>query len=226
MEQLLRCAERNRERPADVRRREMLKEFDRLINHKVSGKTMARGRNAKKKPVDKRGPLQRMHDRARAEGEAIPVVNDFARQHGDYEKQGEYGDARHVMVNTSGNPVARWRKAGLVTASQDAAIEHCIHLWEKIETSSRMVANLDRTVFGSHGDGHPKEVEARADLQRLKSHVGQKYWDIFENVVRFDEPAGVAGSRLEKNTRNRETAARSCVLFVADIIAMREHLSY
>jgi len=37
MDQLLRCAERTRERPADVRRREMLREFDQLINHKVIG---------------------------------------------------------------------------------------------------------------------------------------------------------------------------------------------
>jgi hypothetical protein len=37
MDQLLRCAERTREQPQDIRRREMLKEYDRLIHHKVIG---------------------------------------------------------------------------------------------------------------------------------------------------------------------------------------------
>ena len=37
MDQLLRCFRRNSERPEDVQRRELLKEIDRLINHKVIG---------------------------------------------------------------------------------------------------------------------------------------------------------------------------------------------
>lgn len=37
MDQLLRCVRTNGERPQDIQRRELLKEIDRLINHKVIG---------------------------------------------------------------------------------------------------------------------------------------------------------------------------------------------
>jgi hypothetical protein len=174
----------------------------------------------RKQKRDTRGPLQRMHDQHVVEEGRSPELNDFAKQHGDYDR------SLRTYVNRSVTPVSKWRRDGLVSDSQQAAIDHCNRLWEIISCSGSMVANLDRTVFGSPGDGHMKEVEARDDLHRMKHHVGEKYWNVWENVVRFDEPAGVAGSRLESTARNREVAARNCVLFVADIIAMRERLSY
>jgi hypothetical protein len=178
---------------------------------------MARARKPK---IDTRGPLQRILDRDRAANDAAPVVNEFAARHGDYET--------HLkrQVNRGGTPIARWRKAGLISDSQQAAIEHCLRLWDCIGVSGGLVANLDRTVFGCPGDGHSREVEARDDLHRMKGYVGERYWSVFENVVRFDEPAGAAGSRIQGPTRENETRARYCVLFVADIIATKERLSY
>ena len=74
--------------------------------------------------------------------------------------------------------------------------------------------------------GLRSEIEARDDLKRMKGYFPPQHWDVFENVVRFDEPAGVAGSRLERAPSTRETAARLCVQFVADVITMKERLSY
>lgn len=186
---------------------------------------------ARKPKIDKRGRLQRILDAERgpiAEQGGRAFYQDItpagpteqAKQHGDYEE--------HLkrFVNRGGTPIARWIKAGVISDSQHAAMRHCIGLWTIISASGRMVANLDRTVFGCPGDGHHREVEARDDLQRMKGYVGDRYWSVWENVVRFDEPAGVAGSRLQQDNANAELLARHCVQFVADIIAMKERLSY
>lgn len=174
-----------------------------------------------KRKLDKRGPLQRMYDREQAEANARPTVNPFTEQHGDYDRNGRY------VVNRGGTPVARWKAAGHLSDSQQAAIAHCIRLWEIVGAPSiKLVANLDRTVFGSPGDGHPMEIEARSDLSRIKAYVPRDYFEVFENVVRFDEPAGRAGSRFANEAREAQTCARTVVQFVADIIAMKERLSY
>lgn len=176
---------------------------------------------AKKKTTGKPlGPLAALLQRERQEEARAPLVNEFAAQHGDYDR-----NLRRV-TNRGGTPIDRWRRDGHISPSQDAAIAHCIALWGAISNSAGLVANLDRTVFGSPGEGHSREVEARTDLQRLKSHVGPQFWSLFENVVRFDEPAGVAGSRLGAPTQKREFAARLAVQFVADIITTKERLSY
>lgn len=177
---------------------------------------------AKKKTnkVDNRSLMQRMSDRDAANDAAPPVPSDFTQQHGDY--------TRHLRtyVNHGGTPLARWRKAGMLSDSQNVAIDHCIKQWSLIGGSSGLVANLDRTVFGSPGEGNHREIEARESLHRMKGHVPFHHWQCFENVVRFDEPAGQAGSHLTKADSKRETMAFACVQFVADIIHMRERLTY
>lgn len=161
--------------------------------------------------------------RTSADGPVDPLageVNPFAAAHGDYERQNSR------ITNHGGTPIARWIASGMLTRSQQAAILHCITLWQAISSSGKLVANLDRTVFGCPGDGHPMEIEARSDLQRIKGHFPAKWWDVFENVVRFDEPAGVAGSKLTDNKEHQVAVARTTVQFVADVIAMKERLTY
>lgn len=180
--------------------------------------------------IDTRGPLQRVIDGERGsiidrDGVAeyqdnAPLVNDFTARHGQYERN------LTKVVNRGGTPVARWQSAGLLSDSQNAAIDHCIRLWDAIGTSGGLVANLDRTVFGSPGEGNIREIEARDDLHRIKGYFPTKYWDTYENVVRFDEPAGFAGSRLTECKNDAVAAARTVVQFVADIISMKERLSY
>lgn len=190
----------------------------------------------KQRTIDKRGPLQRVLDRERgpvieigaeaAYQDTAPLVNQFAERHGDYEHDSKYGDQRKRLINRGGTPIARWRSAGHLSDGQNAAIDHCIGLWCAIERSGKLVANLDRTVFGCPGDGHSAEIEARDDLQRIKGYFPPKYWSIFESVCRFDEPAGFAGSRLCTVKDEQVATARTVVQFVADVISMKERLSY
>jgi hypothetical protein len=149
-----------------------------------------------------------------------PFVNKFADRHGIFERNMRF------VINRGGTAVDRWTREGLLSETQQAAILHCQGLWRAIDCGPRLVANLDRTVFGSHGDGHPREVEARSDIHRIKSGFPLQFWDVFENVCRHDEPAGTAGSRLANDSRSASAAARTVVGLIADTIYMRERLSY
>ena len=184
---------------------------------------MARkNRNAAKR--DMRGPLQRMYDRQHAANDAPTDVNEYARQHGDYRKLGEYQDARKALVNRGGTPVARWREAGTISDSQFAAIQHCERLWGMLNGKA-LVMDLNRIQGSGQGNGW-SEQEALDDLHRIKGYFPAKWWAIFESVCRFDEPAGFAGSRLTAVKNEQVSAARTTVQFVADVIAMKEALSY
>ena len=162
----------------------------------------------------------------RAEAAAMrtgETVNEFAAQHGDYERN------MTIVVNRGGTAIDRWKRESLLSDTQQAAILHMRRLWALAWSEARVVANLDRTVFGCPGDGDIRSIQAREDIKRIEGEFrgeARTYFDIFENVCRHDEPAGVAGSRLANDSRSATTAARLVVCMVADMIAMRERLSY
>jgi hypothetical protein len=172
------------------------------------------------------GPLQRLLDREAAAAAKAPLVGEHAARHGDYAPAAETGEMRRAMLNRGGTAIDRWRRDGLLSDSQQAAILHCQRLWRQIGSSGRLVSRLDRTVFGAPGEGNLAEIEARDDLHRIKSGFPAPYWDLFENVCRFDEPAGPAGLRLASDSRSAAGAARIVVVMVADTIYLRERLSY
>ena len=173
----------------------------------------ARGRQANAKP------------RRKAKGEAEPLVNPFAARHGDYARDGRAGKSA-MMRNRGGTAIDRWEANRLLSETQLAAIAHMQRLWRIVEAGPRLVTNLDQTVFGCAGDGNLAEIEARADLHRIRDGFPAPYWNVFENVVRFDEPAGTAGSRLSNFSRSSAEAARLIVCLIADTIYMRERLTY
>lgn len=164
------------------------------------------------------GPLQQIIDREANDELKAPVVNPFAEQHGAYEKNLRF------VVNRGGTAIDRWKRAGNITQSQEAAILHCQMLWERIGSQS-VVVDFNRARGLPHGDGYSQH-EALTELHRISSAYEGKYWDVFERVCRFDEPAGTAGSRLANTKRSAEAAARTIVCFIADMISTRERLSY
>ena len=183
---------------------------------------MAKGA-AKRRAV---GPVQRLIDRQKVEETSAPAVNMFAARHGDYEPAARTGEMRRAVINRGGTAIDRWRRDGLLSDSQQAAILHCQRLWRLIGSSGRLVTNFDRTVFGGAGEGNLAEIEARDSIHRIRSGFPLAYWDVFENVCRFDEPAGAAGSRLANDSRSAAGAARLVVGLIAETIFMRERLSY
>lgn len=179
---------------------------------------MARSRRKSVKPV---GPLQALHDRTVAEENTRPVLSPFAEQHGDYET--------HLgrTVNRGGTALERWRRADppLLSETQIAAIIFCQKLWARLGSPSKgLVADYLKLPRGVEDIG-TDAFDAQRWLDRVSEGFPPAYWAVFENVCRFDEPAGQIGSRLlDRPAATAADAARLCVCMVADMIAMRERL--
>lgn len=152
--------------------------------------------------------------RVKARKPGLPeAVNDFAAQHGDYERDGLRGQR-----NRGGTPIARWRTADLLDDRQWTAIEYCIRLWERAARDTGLVMDLTKIIGLPPSSGWSQQ-EALDELASFKNQIPAIYWEVFENVCRWDEPAGVAGSRLATNKRSAIDRAQLCVRFVADLIA-------
>ncbi len=137
---------------------------------------------------------------------------------------GELGERQKtytVLVNRGGTAVDRWisgDKAGLFGEPQQRAIRHTQRLWVRAEGHLRAL-DLARDVVDEHVDGMSQQ-EALDELQRYKDRMPRPYWDVYENVCRFDEEAGVAGARIATNARSAVDAAKTTVAFTASLIAM------
>lgn len=96
------------------------------------------------------------------------------------------------------------------------AKEHCAGLWGLIG-ERRLVANY--TGVGG-GDGETEAASfARLQLAEYEKDIPRAYWMAFENVVRFDMPAGRAGSHLAKSTAQQQAHAKAATGFCLSLIA-------
>jgi hypothetical protein len=106
---------------------------------------------------------------------------------------------------------------------QKRAVDHVRRLWHAIGGQGRLVANL-----GSPGGGSGprrrfwEHADVVAQLAEYQRDVPADYWQVFENVIRFDMPAGRAGSHLDRHAASRIAAARAVVGLVASTIARRQ----
>lgn len=163
-----------------------------------------------------------------------PLVNPFAAKHGHYvegtvvDLSGELGGRRmaiaKVMLNRGGTAVERWianDKAGLFDMPQQSAIRWTQNLWLRAEGGLRAIDPTREVIDAPLGWS---QQEALTHLQRLKDRVPPRYWSVYENVCRWDEEAGVAGSKIASNSRSAIDAAKTTVAFIASLIAMWERL--
>ena len=193
---------------------------------------------ARKPALDKRGRLQKVLDAERGQvieiadkgkvtalyQDIAPLVNEHAMQRGDYEPLGEYGEARRTLINRKSSPIAAWFKEGGpgFEDPQARAIEYIERLWGSADTQGRLVANYGYVSRGGYeGRNH---FEAITELGEWQREFGADYWGVFENCVRFDEPAGTAGSKLASNRPQSASAAKAIVGFIASMIAARKRL--
>lgn len=132
-----------------------------------------------------------------------------------------------TYINRGGTPVMRWTNAGKLSDTQAIAIALCHRLWAISGLSPRTTASYGERMPASVSFNEARaatEIEARTGLYRIMDYVPFAYWQVFENVCRFDEPAGIAGSKLGFGSRSAEDRAHTIVCFVADLIAMNEGL--
>ena len=160
-----------------------------------------------------------------------PTPEQLAKGNVEREEFIHADDGKRVMafVNRGGTPLARWKAAGALTDGQVAAINHCLHLWELAGIHQRTTANYGECIAGGSNE-HMTAVhlDAKNDLWRVIDYFPGPlvtYWQVFQNVCRFDMPAGVAGSELSQSNRTAEARAHQVVCFVADIIATNERLT-
>lgn len=124
------------------------------------------------------------------------------------------------------DPIERWKASERLSQGQLAAIELCRHLWN--------LTGLQQRVTASYGERQPPShnierralsiIEATEDLYRIQDYVPSAYWQLFQNVARFGEPAEIAGERLNFGKRSAADRAHQVVCFVADIISSKEGL--
>lgn len=132
-------------------------------------------------------------------------------------------------INHGGSPVTRWRSLGMLTDVHEAAIAYCWRIWQLVGTEQRTTASYGERVASSAEAGESgglilRRMEAAGDLERIKGYIPPAQWAVFENCVRFDEPAGAAGSRLGFGSNSAKARAHQVVCNVAETISFRERL--
>jgi hypothetical protein len=193
---------------------------------KASQIAAAAARLANKGQAPPRTELESLSRQAQTAAEKIandePLVNTFAASHGDYVAPGKLGDARHARLNRGGTPIARWRTDGRLNDPEWAAIQYCIRLWDRAGRN-KITQDYLQAVGQPPASGLAQQ-EALDELAKFKGRIPFKHWQVFENVCRFDMPAGEAGSTIATNRRSSIDAAHVCVCFVANLIAMWKRL--
>lgn len=145
-----------------------------------------------------------------------------------------------VRQNHRASPLTRWKLSGDLTEGHLCAIAWCIKRWALLGHEASMTASYDERTSKGTGDGESgsmilARMEARDEMRRVCGGIGvsgeyepgyipSAYWRVFENCIRFDEPAGVIGSNLGRSAPSAR--ALTVVQFVADIIVMKEALTY
>jgi hypothetical protein len=161
------------------------------------------------------------------------IVSPFTAQHGDYRKEllvdlsGELGGRRQsilrVVRNAAVTTVERWLRQGGpgFDEPQRRAIDHMLALWRITGSGPRVTTNYSAVASGASGGPGDREnyLSALHAIEAYQREFPPYVWEAFERVVRFDEPAGAAGSRMAGNNAQQQAHAKACVGFVASKIA-------
>jgi hypothetical protein len=119
--------------------------------------------------------------------------------------------------------VETWVREGGPGFDHGAArvIADCQTFWQRMGVP-RVTANYgERIPSSTHGEGYSQQ-EASDEIAYRKRLIGiPAYWDVFENCVRHNEPAGVAGSRFANNRPQQIQSAKVIVGFVASFLAAK-----
>ena len=160
----------------------------------------------------------------------VAVNDQWQRATPELVAQGNVINVNGRDVHTGASPYARWKASGSISPTQELAIDHCLRLWELTGiTGPSVTAGYGERIPGGQRDDPEwltaKILDAKDDLRRIEGYFPRCYWQIFENCIRHDEPAGRAGSRIMGwGNASAVHSARTVVQFVADIVADKERL--
>lgn len=143
-----------------------------------------------------------------AKGDMIMVVNPAL-----IDSSQRAGSIRRVTTST----IERWKRTALLDERQMVAISHCQTLWGRIGGGRGLTVDFERVAGLPGGQGYAQQ-EALSMIADYEKRIPRDYWQVFENVCRWDEPGGVAGSRWANDAARASQSALICVRFVADLI--------
>lgn len=150
--------------------------------------------------------------RPQFENETVLVVNDLGIQ-----------EAQQVTINRRHTVIDGWLHDDeeYFERRHIRVIEHARDLWRAV--SMHASTPIDVGVFGTQGleIAHDDESASRALnlLRRARTLVPRWQWDVFENVVRWNEPYGFPGSSLFGDKPKRREETKFIVRSAAEIIA-------
>lgn len=133
-----------------------------------------------------------------------------------------------VVRNHGGTTIERWCSRGVLDERQMAAILFYQSAWHMHIGEPRVVANWSAVIVrqsqGAVEVYAGTRMAAKETLRLLDQEVffrlPLEHFQVFQNVVIFDEPSGAAGGRIGFVTKNRaEAAVRVIVTTVAGMIA-------
>ena len=100
-------------------------------------------------------------------------------------------------------------------------IADCQTFWGRMGAPSVTAQYGERIAASTHGEGYSQQEAANEIAYRKKLLGMPAYWDVFENCIRHNEPAGVAGSRFANNRPQQIQSAKVIVGFVASFLAAK-----
>lgn len=140
-----------------------------------------------------------------------------------------------VVRNRGGSTVERWEISGALDVRQMDAIRLYRWAWtlafggeQRTTTNwSNMTGVMVRGL--QLQDFVASAIEARETIDEMDRAIFKRaprhYFDVWQNVIIFDEPAGAAGGRLGFTGRDSAaTAALATVRFICDLICMEFRL--
>lgn len=145
-------------------------------------------------------------------------ISEYALQHGRYETHNSIflssalEAVEPMVVNKTISVVDGWIDDGAFHHREVYAIERIRDLWRVIRRPTH--PNFDGYDPEDRQDGLDAE-RSKNLLRRCRNLVGLERWSIFENVVRWNEPTGIPGSRISTLTEESIWSAQDIVAAVA-----------
>jgi hypothetical protein len=173
---------------------------------------------------------QNMRDKAE------PLVTPEAEQHGKYVSHGK------GKVNLAVSQLEQWKHKSLLNEVQLAGIYYCLRIWQALPPPPQCTGAYGERIGGGSGsyesDGAIlRYLEAQQDLKRISGGIGKSgeweegyiflkhYWDVFENILRFDMSIKEASLRMGYSESAGAARCLTIVCYVAEMIADRERLA-
>lgn len=128
---------------------------------------------------------------------------------------------RETVFRNKSDILEKWIEEGGIGFDQGAVqvIRNCQFYWSRLG-GPRVTAQYGERMPRGVSDGIG-QTEALDELHHMAKGVPAPLWEIFENVCRWGEPAGYAGSVWAKNTAQQVQSAKVTVGAVASFIAAR-----